>query len=53
MDSHVQVKTAPLPPYTPRKYVAEKFLPRNLVDKEDEEGPKPMTSDSVFSRPNR
>ena len=34
---HVEKKLAPLPPYTPRKYAAERLLPRNLVDAEDDE----------------
>lgn len=53
MDDHVKQKVVPIPPYTPRKYAAEQFLQRNLVDKEDEDAPKPMTSQSVFARPNR
>lgn len=53
MTDHVERKLAPLPPYTPRKYAAERLLPRNLIDIEDDEGPQPQPSDSVFSRPNR
>jgi len=53
MESHVSTKLAPLPVYTPRRNVAERWLPRNLVDTEDDEGPRPQPNDSVFSRPNR
>ena len=53
MDGHVTQKVVPIPPYTPRKYAAEQFLPRNLVDEEEEDGPKPLPSHSVFARPNR
>ncbi len=53
MDAHVSTKLAPLPAYTPRRYAVERLLPRNLVDTEDDAGPRPQPSDSVFSRPNR
>ena len=53
LEDYVLHKTEPLEPYTPRKYTAEPLLPRNLVDKEDDEPPKPLPSHSVFARPNR
>lgn len=53
MEDYVLQKSAPMPPFTPRAYAAGRWLPRNLVDTEDDEAPKPTTSDSVFSRPNR
>jgi hypothetical protein len=53
MHEHVNRKAAWAVPPTPRAYAAEPLLPRNLVDTEDDEAPKPMTSHSVFARPNR
>ncbi len=53
MEDYVLQKSAPMTPFTPRSYAAGRWLPRNLVDTEDAEAPKPTTSDSVFSRPNR
>jgi hypothetical protein len=53
MAESVQIKAQSLPPYTPRKYAAEPLLPRNLIDEELEDGPKPKLSDSIFARPNR
>lgn len=53
MEEYVLRKSAPILPFTPRVYAAGPWLPRNLRDTEDDETPKPMSSDSVFSRPNR